>query len=553
MTDRPGARFHRRGPGRWRRELTPGLRSRIEAIVGEGRVSDRHHHLRAYAHDAWPRTTLQLREGIDLKPPWLVVWPERVEALAALARLASEERIPLVPYGAGSGVCGGVYPVRGGIAVSLERFDTVGRVDPLDRLVRVGAGVIGQHLEDALARQGYTAGHVPSSIHCSSVGGWVAGRGAGQCSSRYGKIEDIVAGLTLVDGLGEIHRFEPRPSLGLGPSLLHLVVGSEGVLGFIPEVVLRVRRAPRVRRMRGILLPSVAAGVEALRRIFGAGLRPFVARLYDPLDTLVNKGKGTATASPGRGVRFLHRVQRAAGTPHLVRRILDGLAGAGLARPALLNRLVDRLGTRALLVLGSEGADATLVEHELAQCLALCAETGGQDLGPGPGEHWLAHRHAVSYKLSPLLAMGAFVDTMEVATTWEGLLPLYHAVRLAVARHAFVMAHFSHAYEDGASIYFTFAGWAPNLSERVTTYDTVWRLALEAAVEAGAAISHHHGIGLGKGAQMPAALGEGGMRLLWALKEACDPAHVCNPEKLGLVARDPNDGGTAPLEDEVTS
>ncbi|MDF1562660.1 MAG: FAD-binding oxidoreductase [Deltaproteobacteria bacterium] len=528
------------------------LDKRLEAIVGPRWVSARPEHLRAYGRDAWPRTYLLAREGVALKTPELVVWPGRLEELVRLVKLCAEVGVPMIPYGAGSGVCGGVHALHGGVTVSLERFDTIGPIEPLDRLVRVGAGVIGQHLEDALGRQGYTAGHFPSSIQCSSVGGWVAGRGAGQCSSRYGKIEDIVAGMTLVDGRGEVHHFAPRPRLGLGPDPLHLIVGSEGVLGFIPELTLRVRRRARHRRMRGLLMPTVGAGLRAIQRIFAAGHRPFVARLYDPLDTTVNKGKGTGTAERrlpaflGRGLSWLKGQEP---IEALLRQAMKG----GLHRPALLNRAVDALGKQALLILGSEGADPSLVEHELAECLVLAAEAGGDDLGPAPGEHWLEHRHAVSYKLSPMLSLGAFVDTMEVATTWERLLPLYERVRRAVADEAFVMAHFSHAYEDGASIYFTFAGWAPELASREAAYDRTWQKALSAVREGGGTLSHHHGVGMSKQAFLRDELGEGGMKLLRGLKDALDPAGLANPGKLGLGEGPSLPGGAAALRAEVRS
>lgn len=513
------------------------LARRVAAVVGPEHVVSTPARLDAYARDAWPRLFLLAREARLPRPPELVVRPGTVEEVAALVRLCADEQVPLIPYGAGSGVCGGTYPLHGGVALDLGRFGEVGEVDPQDRLVTAGAGVVGQHLEDRLNRQGYTAGHFPSSIYCSTVGGWIAARGAGQMSSRYGKIEDLVSGLVFVDGAGEVHRLDARPRAALGPDPVQLVVGSEGVLGVVTEATLRVRRLPAERLFRGILLPSVDAGIEAMRRIFAAGLRPSVVRLYDPLDSRVNKGKGTATGEPGLLSELVGRAGGLLGGG--LRRVLpvDRVTPAAtrlaLSRPGLLNAAVDRLGRASLLILGCEGPEERVVAHEMRRSTALAIEAGGQDLGAGPGEHWYEHRYAVSYKITPMLELGAFVDTMEVATTWDRLPGLYAAVRAALRDHAFVMAHFSHAYEEGCSIYFTFAGAASDVAGREARYDAAWTAALEAVDAAGATISHHHGIGMSKQGFMGRELG-GGMVLLRALKDVCDPAGVMNPGKLGL-------------------
>jgi len=163
----------------------------------------------------------------------------------------------------------------------------------------------------------------------------------------------------------------------------------------------------------------------------------------------------------------------------------------------------------------------------------ICRAAGGQDLGPGPGEHWYRHRYSVSYKQSKMFDAGAFVDTMEVATTWTQLLPLYAAVKRALSPLVFVMAHFSHAYADGCSIYFSFAGAASTRAAQAELYDRVWRTALQAVDGAGATISHHHGVGFSKAAFMAAELG-GGLPVFRELKRALDPNALLNPGKLGL-------------------
>jgi alkyldihydroxyacetonephosphate synthase len=286
--------------------------------------------------------------------------------------------------------------------------------------------------------------------------------------------------------------------------------------------------------MRGLRFASVEAGLQAMRALMRSGLRPAVARLYDPLDTLLAaRGSGDGHAN----------------VPEPLRWIVEGAQAEALRlalrAPALLNRLVDALPSSSLLILGFEGdgpsaeADAR-EEGELA--IRLLAAEGAYDLGPSPGEKWLANRYRISYRQSPLFSAGAFVDTMEVATTWDRLEHLYRAVHDAVAEHAFVMAHFSHAYLEGCSIYFTFVGLAgaagfasdaDDLEAAEGRYDACWNAALSAACDAGATLSHHHGVGLHKQVYLPREHGEG-MRQLRALKQAFDPRGILNPGKLLL-------------------
>jgi len=493
----------------------------LAAIVGTAAVSCEPSDLWAMSRDCWPRALLWTRAGVTPHPPDVVAWPSSTEEVARIVQFAARTGAAIVPFGAGSGVCGAAVPTAGGIALDLKRMETLSEVDLPRRFARVQAGMIGQRLDELLSARGATLGHFPSSIYCSTVGGWLAARSAGQLSSRYGKIEDMVLSLEAVDGTGDVLRTPEGPSAG--PDLVQLLVGSEGTLGVITSATLRIWPRPRARWLRGVRFPSTGAGTSALRALFRSGLRPAIARLYDPLDSLLAGG-----GSGGR-IRVPEPLQTVvAGARTEAVRI-------ALRAPALLNRLVDALPSASLLVLGFEGegpsaaADAR-EEGELA--LQILASEGGEDEGPSAGEKWLANRYAMGYRQSPLFSAGAFADTMEVATTWDRLSGLYRGVREAVAPHAFVMAHFSHAYLEGCSIYFTFVGLAGNdLAVAESRYDACWQSALSAACDAGATLSHHHGIGLHKQSFLPREHGEG-MAQLRALKRAFDPHGILNPGKL---------------------
>ncbi|HHH11000.1 MAG TPA: FAD-binding oxidoreductase [Sorangium sp.] len=468
-----------------------------------------------YARDLWPRHHISVRGGALPKPrPACVVWPTSTEQVCRLLRYCSDNELPLVPYGAGSGVCGGVTPSGGSVVMDLKGMQRWRRWAPEEGYLDVEAGALGIRLEEELQARGYTVGHFPSSILCSTVGGWVAARGAGQCSGLYGKIEDMVAGLECVDGRGQSSWLLRRQH---GPDITPLIIGSEGILGAITAVRLRLHPVAKKRAFGALSLPSMEAGYETIRRIFQRGLRPAVCRLYDPFDSMMAKrSKGERHHSGGK--------------TNIKKKLLAAL----LRQPRLLNGVVD-VSSRHLfgdckLVLMFEGEDAR-VDAELQQARALALAAGAEDLGEGPARHWLDHRYSVSYRQAPMFMLGAFVDTMEVASSWQQLGVMYQAVRDALANQVFVMAHMSHAYPDGCSIYFTFAGSAANDHDARERYDETWRLALAAVIASGGTISHHHGVGRSKAPQLASELGLG-VEVVRDIKAALDPHHVLNPGNL---------------------
>lgn len=493
--------------------------------------------------DMWPKAFLWERRGLAPAPPDAVVLPGSAEEIRALVRFANERRIPLIPYGAGSGVCGGTLAVHGGIAIRFERMNRILRIDSEHLFVEAQVGILGVELEEALQREGLTLGHFPSSIGCSSLGGWLAARSAGQSSSRYGKIEDMVLELSCVLGSGETVRAK-RPIAGI--DWMELLLGSEGSFGVFTDAKLRIWPAPQVQIARGYRFRTLGEGLAAVEALFAEGLRPSVARLYDPLDTVIALGGRAHEATdepivttPPPGVDVL-RPSRSPGRSAWERHALD----AALGRVVWLNRAAS-LAKASLLVLVHEGGVGE-AEAEAALAREICQGRGAVDLGEGPGRRWLEERYAVSYKMPKVFEAGAWVDTFEVATSWSKVEGLFHAVRDAVSEYALVMAHFSHAYTDGCSIYFTFTGRALETERGETNYDRAWVAALDAAARCGATITHHHGVGLFKGPWLREELGPGGMSLLRELKRRFDPGGICNPGKLGLdgpeLAPDPLEG-----------
>ncbi|MBW2529774.1 MAG: FAD-binding oxidoreductase, partial [Deltaproteobacteria bacterium] len=468
-----------------------------------------------YARDLWPRHHIAVRAGrIAEHRPGVVVWPTDTEQVARVVGWCAERGVEIVPFGAGSGVCSGVLPTAESVVLDVKRMCRWRSLAPERGTVDVEAGVQGIRLEEELGPAGYTVGHFPSSILCSTVGGWVAARGAGQCSGLYGKIEDMVAALECVDGRGEVATLRRRSS---GVDLVPLMVGSEGVLGVITSVALRLHPFPEHRAFASLSFRDMHAGAEMIRRMYQRGLRPAVCRLYDPFDSMLAK---LGAAMPGG-----HRNRRGA-APSMGLRALVRL----LRAPAVLNGVIDGVGGAAfggaLLVLVFEGPrDDT--EQQAAEARSIGRALDAKDLGPGPAEHWFERRYTISYRQAPMFMAGGFSDTMEVAAPWSTLGSLYEEVRRALRPHVLVMAHMSHAYPDGCSIYFTFAGSAPTDEACERLYDRAWADALEAVVTAGGSLSHHHGVGRSKAAKLGAELGVG-IELIAAARDALDPRRVLN-------------------------
>lgn len=481
-----------------------------------------------YARDMWPRSVLWTLDGKSPTPPDAIVAPGNAREVCALLRFAGEQKLPVIPFGAGSGVCAGTLTLEGGLVIDLKRLNRLIAVDDVSLIAEIEPGIYGETLERELAPLGYTMGHFPSSIYCSTLGGYLAARSAGQLSSRYGKIEDMVVELEVALPDGRLLRSAPAPTEGLGLDWNQLIIGSEGTLGIITRAFMRVHRLPAAREFLAFQFKGVGPGLDAMRSVMRAGVEPAVLRLYDEFDTIVAGTHGDepeAAEEPAAPSLPEKLVKEAAG------KLKQGALSGILKRPGWLNSAIDRLPGKCLLVVMTEG-EAELAHHEALTIRDCCLAGGGKDMGEGPARYWLAHRYSVSYKQSKIFAAQSWVDTMEVATTWRDVEKLYRAVKRAVADDAFIMAHFSHAYVDGCCIYFSFASAKGGSDGLTESHAKAWEHALAAVIREGGTITHHHGVGYSKGEALRSEYGA-----LWgewqALKLRLDPQGLMNPGKLG--------------------
>ncbi len=512
---------------------------RVREIFGDSGYSTGPSELMVYAQDMWPRMTIaRVEGGIGATPPDMVVWPVRVNQVIDVVRLCGREKVPFVPVAAGSGVIGGANPVKGGVAIDMKRMNRLVAVDPVSMVATVEAGINGMHLEEALNEKGYTLGHFPSSIMCSTAGGWVACRSAGQYSSKFGKIEDMVVSLDVVLPDGTLVTVDASPGQRGCPDFAQLIMGSEGTLGIIVSMKLKVGVAPVSRRFSAFRFARMEQGLDAMRAIMQADVRPTMMRMYDPLDTLINsfsskKKAGAATGHDAAESAAARWVAARLGIPslHDLGHVVTGpMMGRILAHPGLLFGLMDTLPLPAMLVMGFEGTESeTRLALVRANEHALAA--GGTALGPEPGESWYRKRYAVSWKLPKTFTQGAFAETIEVAGVWKDVPKIYQAVHSALKSRVVIMAHFSHAYEEGCAVYFTLAGKAAPGEPSLHLYDWAINTAIDRAMAAGATVSHHHGVGLMK-ARFLGHEWKGGARAFGVIRDVLDPDRLLNPGKL---------------------
>lgn len=436
--------------------------------------------------DWWPLSVQWAMESVNPALPAAVAVPGDVQQVAAVLRICNEARVPVVPFAGRSGVCGGSVPVFGGIALDLTELTGIIDVDDSSLLVNVRCGMFGDEFEAALrSDHEVTVGHWPQSMALSTVGGWVACRGAGQYSTRYGKIEDIVAGLQVVLADGTIiHTGGKAPRAATGPDLTQLFVGSEGTLGVVTEILLRAHPLPRSERRAAFGFDSFDDGLEACRMILRRGATPAVLRLYDATET---------------------------------------------------KRSFDISDTHALVVI-DEG-DPALIDRVMALTAEECLTAGAATLDEELADHWLEHRNNVA-DVDSLARGGIVADTVEISARWSALPSIYdRAVGQLenIEGTLAASAHQSHAYTDGACLYFTFAGRPSNqaLAGRERYYREAFDAVMSATQEYGGAISHHHGIGINRAPYLKQHLGPA-FDVLAAVKTALDPNGVLNPGKLGL-------------------
>ena len=461
------------------------IMKKLHDIMGKKNVSDREIDRLSYSKDYWPIALRWTLEGKVAALPDFIVWPETTQQISHLVHLANEKEIPVIPFGEGSGVLGGSVPIKGGIIVDMKKMSNIQALNDVNLTVTVQPGINGMNLERTLNKNSYTLGHIPQSLYCSTLGGWLACRAAGQFSTKYGKIDDMVISLEAVLPQGEIIKSKTIPKSSTGPQIDRLLLGSEGTLGIITECTLKVWPYPEKRVLQSYVFSELDQALESIRLILREGIYPAVVRLYDKIETS----------------RHFYQMKKARG--------------------------------KLMLILVMEG-DGDLVDLEEKVSHKICSVHTGESCGVNPVEHWFSTRFNVK-EISEFLPRDVVFDTIEVSVMWDKSVHLYESMISAMNSIEGVImasAHASHFYPQGVCFYFTFGGTPINTTPN-DFYTSVWDAAMKACITNGGSVSHHHGIGLMRSSWLPEELGES-FEILKKIKHTLDPKNIMNPGKMGL-------------------
>jgi alkyldihydroxyacetonephosphate synthase len=453
----------------------------LAAAIGAAKVRTDDATLQERRHDYWVLSHLDDLQGRPAPKPACVVQPESVDDVVAVVNTCRENGVALIPFGLGSGVCGGVLSHPDSVLLDMSTMNRSRYIDETNLLASFDAGKNGGEAEREVAKHGLTIGHWPQSVDVSSVGGWVSTRAAGQLSTGYGNIEDVVYSIDAVLPNGEVLHAGKAPRAAAGPDLRHILMGAEGTLGVVTGVTFALRRAPERSARTAFYAKTMEAGFEAQRVIVQSGWLPVVMRQYDAAET--------------------HR-----------------------------NFPDHAHGDDALIIMIHEGP-AAKVEAELAGVRDI-AEI--MELASAPEDavtKWFENRNHV-HLWEFYLEKGSIVDTVEISAPWDKIAGIYREVVQSLQSVNGILigsAHSSHVYRTGVNLYFSFEARPENSEDMADVYNDCWRRIVETTAAGGGGIAHHHGIGRVRKNYLPHDLGDGGTALLRTLKRALDPTGFMNP------------------------
>lgn len=475
-----------------------GLPGRELVRVDDG---DRLRHARGQSLPDW----VALRSGRIAGFPDGVAYPATSSEVARLLEYAAAVEAHVIPYGGGTSVVGHINPEPGDrpvLTINLRRMNQLARFDSISQMATFGAGVTGPELEAQLRARGFTLGHFPQSFEFSTLGGWVATRSSGQQSLGYGRIEHLFAGGTLLAPAGEM-RMPPFPASAAGPDLRQVILGSEGRMGILTDVTVRITPLPEHEEFHAIFFPGFTDGMTATRRIVQERLPLSLLRLSTPGETKTT----LALAGHERLIGLLEAML--------------GVRGAG--------------DNKCMLLCGFTGRPAA-VRDTRHVVLEIAKEHGGVHAGRRFGEQWIEGRFRTPYLRNTLWELGYAVDTLETATTWEAVPRLVENIETALhsalpeRERVHVFTHLSHMYPQGASIYVTYLfRLASDTDETLRRWEGLKGAASRAIVAAGGTISHQHGVGRDHAPYLAAEKGALGIGALQALTTVFDPAGRMNP------------------------
>ena len=439
-----------------------------------------------------------------------VAQPATTEEIHDILRFASENDIIIIPFGGGTSVVGHLeVPVtkRPVLSLSLHRFKRLIRLEPENLLATFEAGIRGPELEKQLNAQGFTLGHYPQSFEYSSLGGWVVTRSSGQQSRHYGRIETLFAGGEVLTPQGPMW-LPPFPASAAGPDLRQLLLGSEGRIGVLTEVIVRISRLAQKDDIYAIFFPTWDQAKTGVQELAGSSLQFSMIRLSNSTETRVNLS----------------------------------LAGHGYQKKLLKRYLyLRRISQKeaCMCLVGFIGSRST-VKNMRQHAFTILRRHGGISVGKAIGNAWKRSRFRSAYLRNTLWDLGYAVDTLETAVTWDKVDTAMAAIEESIENIArswgeriHVFSHLSHAYSSGSSIYTTYIyRLAETPPETLNRWRKIKQAASQAVVSVGGTISHQHGVGLDHRPYLVSEKGAIGISTLQQILLHLDPDQRMNPTKL---------------------
>lgn len=452
---------------------------------------------------------LAMRSGDFQFFPDGVAFPETKDHVAELVSYCDNHNIVLIPYGGGTSVAGHINPFeseRPILTVSLARMTRLLELDTESQIATFGPGTPGPMVESQLRSKGYTLGHFPQSFELSTLGGWVASRSSGQQSLRYGRIEQIFAGGSVETPKGRLD-IQTLPASAAGPDMREIFMGSEGRLGIISEVKVRVTKLAEKEDFYVIFFPSWEQAKNAARELVQTKVQLSMLRLSNAIETVTQLAL--------------------AGHPGQI---------------ALLEKYLSLRGAaegKCMMTLGVTGNKAQCsAAHKLMK--QTISPFKGVYTGSFLGKKWAEKRFMMPYLREALWQKGYAVDTLETATDWDNVDHLLNLIednlRSSLTdenEKVHVFTHLSHFYGQGCSIYTTYAYRAGESCDKTLSRWKKMKVSTsELIVNNRGTISHQHGVGKDHAPYLPTEKGALAMTMLKTLCHSVDEKGILNPGTL---------------------
>ena len=467
-----------------------------------------HSHGQTTADEVYQVLYTHLERVVDL-----VVYPESQADVEQLIQLAQAHDVCLVPYGGGTSVsCALKLPAdetRTIVSVDMRRMDAIEWIDRENFRACVQAGILGSHLEERLAAEGFTCGHEPDSVELSTLGGWIATNASGMKKNRYGNIEDIVENVTLVTPRGVIEHSMAMPRVSMGIEPKQVAFGSEGNLGIITRAVIRIHKLPDVKRYGSYVFRDFQTGTAFLYDLSQAGVLPASIRLVDNVQFRFGQA---LKARPTSSEKLMSRVQKT---------VLFSIKGFD----------PHELVAATIVMEGT----AEEVAYQAAAIKRIAARHGGVSGGAHNGQRGYMLTYAIAYIRDFLTDYHIIGETYETTVPWSRIQEVCDAVaERAYAMHrefglpgnAYVSPRITQLYHTGVCIYFTHGFSAKGADAPDRIFAEIEHVMRETIMAHGGSISHHHGIGKLRRDFIEQTLTPAGMELLREVKEGVDPGNV---------------------------